>query len=159
MAGLQGLERGLLRLLQGLLVLSVLGLTGVMTLQIVLRYLLESSFVGVEEISTLFGLWLYFVGLAVVTARNEHIRGGFVASLLPPVGRVILERCFAIACAAICAYFLTLAIDYAGFIGDNGRRSTFLRWPSVIWAVSLCLGLALSAMLFLLRGLAPRAEH
>ena len=37
------------------------------------------------------------------------------------------------------------------------RRSTFLRWPSVIWAASLCFGLGLSTLLFFLRALRPPA--
>lgn len=150
------LEAGLLRILRGLLIVALVGLTGVMIVQIVLRYLLQSSFVGVEEISTLFGLWLYYVGLAVVTAQGEHIGGGLVAQRLSPAARAAMERIFALLCAGICAYFCVLAVKYALFIGGNDRRSTFLRWPSVIWAASLCVGLGLSTLLFLLRAALPR---
>ena len=151
------LHDGLLRTLRWLVVIALVGLTTVMVVQIVLRYLLQSSFVGVEEISTLFGLWLYYAGLALVTARGEHIGGGLVAGLLSPGRRRTLERVFALLCGAICAYFCVLAVQYAVFIGDNDRRSTFLRWPSVIWAASLCFGLGLSTLLFFLRALRPPA--
>jgi TRAP-type C4-dicarboxylate transport system permease small subunit len=147
---------GMLRMLRWLVVVALVGLTAVMVVQIVLRYLLQSSFVGVEEISTLFGLWLYYAGLALVTAQGEHIGGGLVAGLLSPRSRRNLDRVFALLCGAICAYFCVLALQYAVFIGGNDRRSTFLRWPSVIWAASLCFGLGLSTLLFFLRALRPQ---
>lgn len=138
-----------------IVIVSIVGLAGTMTLQVILRYLLQSSLMGVEEMSTLFGLWLYFAGFALVSARNQHIRGGFVSGLLPDRVRAVIERVFVLACAAICLYFLKLSLDYTQFILDIGRRSTFLRWPTAIWVASLNLGLFLSAVTLAAQALAP----
>ncbi len=159
MRWIDGLQRRLERSLEVLVVVSLVGLVAVMAGQVVLRYLLRSSFLGVEEVSALCGLWLYFTGMALVTAQGGHIRGGFLFQRLKPSGRRLLQRLFGFTCAAICVYFLILGAEYVRFVAEHNRRSTFLRWPSFVWAGSLCFGLGLSALLFFLRGLRPPAEQ
>jgi TRAP-type C4-dicarboxylate transport system permease small subunit len=149
------LQRWLIRVLNVVVALSMIGLAGVMTLQVFLRYVVESSFLGIEEISALFGLWLYFLGMALVTARDLHIRGGLIAQALSPGGRRALEIATLLLGAAICFYFFLLSLEYLVFIYEGNRRSTFLRWPSFIWSASLSLGLGLSALLSVLRAIRP----
>lgn len=141
------------RALMAVALLSAAGLVVTMGGQVFMRYVLESSLMGAEELSTLFGLWLYFGGFALVSAENQHIRGGFLMVILPEAVRNALERFFHITCAAIAAYFFWLTLDYAQFIIDTDRRSTFLRLPSALWIMSLAIGLALSAFSLLLHGL------
>lgn len=152
------LQRQLVRVLNVLVALSVAGLAGIMTLQVFLRYVVESAFLGIEEISALFGLWLYFMGLALVTARDQHVRGGLIQDALPPAVRRVLDVVLLLLCAGICAYFFVLSLDYLAFLYEGGRRSTFLRWPSFIWAASLSLGLGLSALISVLRAIRPWRE-
>lgn len=149
------LQRWLVRVLNALVALSVAGLAGIMTLQVFLRYVVESSFLGIEEVSALFGLWLYFMGLALVTARDQHVRGGLIQDALSPRARQVLGTVLLLISAGICAYFFVLSLDYLAFIYEGNRRSTFLRWPSFIWAASLSLGLGLSALISILRAIRP----
>jgi TRAP-type C4-dicarboxylate transport system permease small subunit len=155
MKWLSDLHRLLVGIFNTILVLSVLGLAGTMAVQVFLRYVLQSSFLGVEEISALFGLWLYFAGLPLVTANDQHIRGGFLLSALPPRVSFILNIVFAVACAVICAYFFIISVNYLTFIFEANRRSTFLRWPSFLWAASLSVGLAVASLMFVIRALQP----
>jgi len=149
------LQRRLIRVLNVLVAASVAGLALIMALQVFLRYVMQSAFLGIEEISALFGLWLYFIGLALVTARDQHVRGGLIQDLLSPRGRRVLNVMLLLISAAICAYFFVLSLGYLEFIYNGNRRSTFLRWPSFLWAASLSLGLGLSALLSLLRAIRP----
>ena len=149
------LQRWLVRVLNALVALSVAGLAGIMTLQVFLRYVVESSFLGIEEVSALFGLWLYFMGLALVTARDQHVRGGLIQDALSPRARQVLGTVLLLISAGICAYFFVLSLDYLAFIYEGNRRSTLLRWPSFIWAASLSLGLGLSALISILRAIRP----
>ena len=141
------------RLLAGLLIVSVVGLTGTMAAQVALRYLLHMPLMGAEEMSTLFGLWLYFVGFALVSVNDSHIRGGFFLAVLSARAKAGLERLFLLACAGLCVYFLVLSLDYTQFVLDVNRRSTYLRWPSALWIASLDLGLALAAVGSVLRAI------
>jgi TRAP-type transport system small permease protein len=152
---IETLERGLRRALQGLAVLAAVCLVGTMGIQVFMRYVLRSSLMGSEELSVLFGLWLYFTAFALVSVDNQHIRGGFLLALLPDPVRRAVDRLFLLACAVICGYFFWLTMDYVQFIADTDRRSTFLRWSTVIWVASLVLGLLVSTAALALRGLAP----
>jgi TRAP-type C4-dicarboxylate transport system permease small subunit len=143
------------RLLAAIIIVSVVGLTGTITVQVVLRYLLQVPLMGVEEMSTLFGLWLYFAGLALVSVTDSHIRGGFFLAFLSARAKDRLDRLFLLACAGLCVYFLLLSLDYTEFVLDVNRRSTFLRWPSAVWIASLDLGLALAAVGSVLQALDP----
>ena len=143
------------RLLAALVIVSAVGLAGTMTVQVVLRYLLQVPLMGVEEMSTLFGLWLYFAGFALVSVNDSHIRGGFFSAFLSARAKDRLDRLFLLACAGLCVYFLLLSLDYTQFVFDVNRRSTFLRWPTVIWSASLNLGLALAAVGSVLQALDP----
>lgn len=136
--------------LKCLVAFSAAGLLLTMTGQVLFRYVLKTSFMGAEEITTLFGLWLYFSGMALVSAQDRHIRGGFVLSLLSDRARMIMRMIFAIACAAICLYFFAISLEYIQFITNIGRKSTFLRLPSYLWFASLSVGLLLSAVVFVL---------
>jgi TRAP-type C4-dicarboxylate transport system permease small subunit len=109
---------------------------------------------GAEEMSTLFGLWLYFAGFALVSVNDGHIRGG-VSLPLSASAKAGLDRLFLLACAGLCVYFLLVSLEYTQFVLDVHRRSTYLRWPSAVWIASLNLGLALAAVGSVLQALDP----
>lgn len=138
-----------------LVILSIVGLTGTMAIQVVLRYLLRLPLMGVEEMSSLFGLWLYFAGMALVSSYNQHIRGGFISVLLHERARGVMDRLFTAICALISLYFLTLAVEYAQFVVEVNRRSTFLRLPTVLWVSSLNLGLLVTGVSLAIQAVLP----
>lgn len=155
MQWLSSANRWLRGALNAVVIVSIIGLVGTMTVQVFLRYVLQASLMGVEEMSTLFGLWLYFAGFALVSAHDQHLRGGFVSMLLSERAHAAMKRLFMIVCAAICLYFLSLSIEYTQFVLDVNRRSTFLRWPTAIWVASLNLGLLLSFVTLTIQALTP----
>lgn len=56
--------------------------------------------------------------------------------------------------------FLLLSLKYTGFILSVGRKSTFLRLPTLFWVASFNIGFLLSACAFALRTVhpVPRSE-
>jgi TRAP-type C4-dicarboxylate transport system permease small subunit len=110
---------------------------------------------GVEEMSTLFGLWLYYAGFALVSTHNQHIRGGLIAGRIGGNVQNVVERAFLLICAAICLYFLVLSLEYAQFVVSVNRRSTFLRWPTILWVASLNVGLLLSTVTLAIQAISP----
>lgn len=134
--------RLLTRTVRIVMVASMIGLAVTMTVQVVLRYLLNQSLMGVEEISVLFGIWLYYLGFVAVTVEGEHIKGGLF-SAGPGTRRHRIGKLLSSAlCLAICLVFLKTAVDYNVFIADIGRKSTFLRWPTVLWTAVLVIAFA-----------------
>jgi len=136
-------------------IISVVGLTGAMTIQVILRYFLQWSLMGVEEMSTFFGLWLYFSGFALVSAHNQHIRGAFITSAMSHRAQDITDRVVLAISGILCLYFFILSLDYTAFVFDVNRRSTYLRWPTVLWVASLNVGLLLSVITFAIQAIVP----
>lgn len=151
LASVNGWIRNILNVI---VIASVVGLATTMTVQVILRYL-GWPLMGVEEMSTLFGLWLYFAGFALVSVHNEHIRGGFLTGLLSEPARRVFDRVVLALCAAICLYVFVLSVDYAQFIAEVNRRSTFLRWPTILWVASLNVGLLLSVVTLTIQAISP----
>ncbi len=66
-----------------------------------------------------------------------------------------MRRLFSVLAALICLYFFVLSLKYLGFLVSVDRRSTYLRWPSVIWIASLNIGLLLAALSLAIRAIRP----
>ena len=109
--------------------------------QVVLRYVFASPFVGIEELSLLFGAWFYFLGVAYVTRNGEHIHGGILTMVVKTQNTVRAVRLLmTVLSIAACAVFGYFAIRYALFEIGTGRLSSYMRWPKGWWSASLIFG-------------------
>ena len=109
--------------------------------QVVLRYVFASPFVGIEELSLLFGAWFYFLGVAYVTRNGEHIHGGILTMVVKKRNTVRAVRLvMTVLSIAACAVFGYYAIRYALFEIGTGRLSSYMRWPKGWWSASLIFG-------------------
>ena len=116
-------------------------LAGLMFTQVVLRYAFASPFVGIEELSLLFGAWFYFLGIAYVTRDGEHIHGGILTMVVRGPSAVQAVRLVVtVLGVAACAVFGYFAIKYALFEIQTGRLSSYMRWPKGLWSASLIFG-------------------
>ena len=109
--------------------------------QVVLRYVFASPFVGIEELSLLFGAWFYFLGVAYVTRNGEHIHGGILTMVVKTQNTVRTVRLLmTVLSIAACTVFGYYAIQYALFEIGTGRLSSYMRWPKGWWSASLIFG-------------------
>ena len=109
--------------------------------QVVLRYVFASPFVGIEELSLLFGAWFYFLGVAYVTRNGEHIHGGILTMVVKKQNTVRTVRLLmTVLSIAACTVFGYYAIRYALFEIGTGRLSSYMRWPKGWWSASLIFG-------------------
>jgi len=129
------------RILYVFIVAFGLCLAGLMFTQVVLRYAFASPFVGIEELSLLFGAWFYFLGIAYVTRDGEHIHGGILTMVVRgPNGVQAVRLIVTVLGIAACAVFGYFAIRYALFEIQTGRLSSYMRWPKGLWSASLIFG-------------------
>ncbi len=138
------------------IVTAGLGLTFLMLAQIVMRYLLGGGFLGIEEIAVLFGVWFYFLGMARASLDGDHIRGGIASLLANRPGQIRwLDRIDLAVVSLGNVIFTVLAVRYSITLAQSGRASTYMGWPSWLWAVSMVCGFALATVFELRR---QRAE-
>ena len=131
-----------------------LALAGLMFTQVVLRYAFASPFVGIEELSLLFGAWFYFLGIAYVTRDGEHIHGGILTMVVRNPNAVQAARLIVTVLGiGACAVFGYFAIKYALFEIQTGRLSSYMRWPKGLWSASLIFGFVGTTIYMILQGL------
>ena len=125
-----------------------------MFVQVVLRYVFASPFVGIEELSLLFGAWFYFLGVAYVTRNGEHIHGGVLTMVTTNRNTVRLVRLvMTLLGVAACAVFGYYAIKYALFEIRTGRLSSYMRWPKGWWSASLIIGFSATGIYMVLQAI------
>ncbi len=145
--------------LRGLIIFFGLALATLMFAQVLLRYVFNSPFVGIEEIALLFGVWSYFLGIVHVTRNGEHIHGGILALVVknPQTIRKVRLAMSLIAIASV-AVFAWYAISYALFEIEKGRLSSYMRWPRWLWSSSLIAAFAGMVFYLVLQVLAQAAD-
>ena len=129
-----------------------LALAGLMFTQVVLRYAFASPFVGIEELSLLFGAWFYFLGIAYVTRDGEHIHGGILTMVVHnPTAVQAVRLVVTVLGVGACAIFGYFAIKYALFEIGTGRLSSYMRWPKGLWSASLIFGFVATTIYMVLQ--------
>ena len=113
---------------------SLLGLSLVMVAQVVMRYLLQWPFLGIEEMAPLLALWCYFAGMIYSTRHRSHIEGGVLTSITsnPTVINGARLAGTALSLAALIT-FIYYAYSIAQFNVTINRKSVYLGWPRYIW--------------------------
>ncbi|MCO4757178.1 MAG: TRAP transporter small permease [Oceanospirillaceae bacterium] len=144
-------ERILNWMFRGMMMLAGLGLAFLMFAQVIMRYVLESPFTGIEEASILLAVWIYFLGMGYATREREHIHGGIVSLIVKDPYKVNMIRFIgSITCMIAACIFGYFACKYAIKELDRGRLSINLRWPRGLWSASMIVGFAMMVGYFLL---------
>jgi len=144
-------ERLLNWIFRSMMLLAGLGLAVLMFAQVIMRYVLESPFTGIEEVSILLAVWIYFLGMGYATREREHIHGGIVSLVVKDPYKVsIIRFAGSITCMIAACIFGYFACKYALKEIDRGRLSVNLRWPRGLWSASMIVGFAMMVGYFLL---------
>ena len=107
------------------------------------RYLLGLSFLGSDEVQIFIMVAMTFLGAAVVTRRNLHLRMDVLVRFLPAPVRVALRIAEQALLAALAGFVLTQSYFYALQIWRIGRTSDMAGVPMWIPHATVALGFAL----------------
>lgn len=144
-------ERLLNWMFRGMMMIAGLGLAVLMFSQVIMRYVLQSPFTGIEEVAVLLAVWIYFLGMGYATREREHIHGGIVSLVVKDPYKVsIIRFAGSITCMIAACIFGYFACKYALKEIDRGRLSVNLRWPRGLWSASMVVGFAMMVGYFLL---------
>ncbi|MEX8192318.1 TRAP transporter small permease [Comamonas guangdongensis] len=78
------------RMAEALMVLALAGMVVAVFVNVVLRYVFNTSIVSYEEISRLLFVWLVAVGAIVAAFEGSHLGFDLVTSRVGPMGRKVL---------------------------------------------------------------------
>ena len=156
---LQMLQFALDYSLRGAMVFTGLGLAVLMFTQVIMRYVLESPFAGIEEAAILLAVWVSFLGMGYATKQRSHIHGGIVGLIVHDPFKISLLRLFvSIICLITACVFGYFATKYGLFVIEKQRMSLYLQWPKGLWTASMVFGFLLMASYFLLQAVKDLRE-
>ncbi|PKH86323.1 TRAP transporter small permease [Colwellia sp. Bg11-28] len=138
--------------LKAAMIFSGLGLAILMFTQVIMRYVLESPFAGIEEAAILMAVWIYFLGMGYATKERAHIHGGIVSLVVTDPFKIELIRFIvSIICTIAACIFGYYATKYGLFVIEKGRMSLYLQWPKGLWSASMIFGFAMMVFYFMLQ--------
>ena len=138
--------------LKSAMIFTGLGLAILMFAQVIMRYVLESPFAGIEEAAILMAVWIYFLGMGYATKNRSHIHGGIVSLVVKDPYKIEMIRFIgSIICTFAACIFGYYATKYSLFVIGKGRMSLYLQWPKGLWSASMVFGFAMMAGYFLLQ--------
>ncbi len=114
------------------------------------RYVLGTAILGADEIQIFIMIWITFLGAAIVSWQNQHLRMDALVGYFPPaVVRALrgIERLLVVGLAGFAAYH---SCRYAAGMFAIGRTSEAANIPMLIPHSALAAGFILIAFIGLL---------
>lgn len=107
------------------------------------RYLLGLSFLGSDEVQIFIMVGMTFLGAAVVTRRNQHLRMDVLLRFLPVPLRLLLRVLEQVLLMVLAGFVLAQSLLYAGQMLRLGRVSDMTGLPMWIPHGTVALGFGL----------------
>ena len=107
------------------------------------RYLFGISLLGSDEVQVFIMVGATFLGAAVVTRRNQHLRMDVLLQFMPEPARLALRAAEQLLLIAIAGFVLTQSTFYVGQMLRIGRTSDMAGVPMWIPHGAVALGFAL----------------
>jgi len=124
-----------------LIVIGGVIVTLTVVLQVVLRYIFKAPLFGLEELSRLIAVWVYFLGAIFGIKQDSHVQGD-VAGLLFNTrrSRSVIKTITWCLSLLLCVFFLYHSAKYSAWLYGTGERTTGLWWPRIISVGSMFFG-------------------
>jgi len=132
-----------------IMITSTIILVALVLTQVALRYIFKMPLMGVEELATMTGFWMYMMGSASGARERNHIRADLIHSVMKnervyrKIQTVVTLITFILACVMTnwCWNYITWSIK-------SWERSPALMIPMVYSQMSLLLSSGLMAFYF-----------
>lgn len=107
------------------------------------RYLFGMSLLGSDEVQVFIMVGMTFLGAAVVTRRNQHLRMDVLVRFMPATVRFLLRLAEQLLLAALAGFVLSQSYFYASQMLRIGRTSDMAGVPMWIPHGTVALGFGL----------------
>lgn len=131
----------LLRLSQTLGAICVVGITVVVFIGVLARYVFLYPIPWVEELSKFLLMWTVYLGIAAVSLRGEHLRADIIGSILSPRALKVRDTIYEALQAVLMTIVVVETYAYAFKIKTLGQVSAVLRVPQWVMMLIFAIGL------------------
>jgi len=141
------------RIEETLAIAFLIGIAGVVNIQIIARYFLNSPLIWAEEAAKILMIWLAYVGAGAVTHRSAHIAVDSLPGLLPPTAARVVGALLQAVMAVLFVLLAWLSMDLMRRVGGMQLIGTGL--PTAILILPVLIGSGLIALHSVLRVFMP----
>jgi TRAP-type C4-dicarboxylate transport system permease small subunit len=117
------------------------------------RYLAGFALNGVDEIEIYILIWIAFLGAALVTWRNAHLRMDVLIAACPPAIRWVVGLFEMLVMLVVCSFVAWQSFKYVERIYALGAVSDIARIPTWIPHSAVAISFGAMALIVLLRGI------
>lgn len=139
------------RAIEVLLASAFICAVGLNFVNVIGRYALGRSILWADEVQIFIMIGLTFIGAAIVTWRQQHLRMDVLVQALPASIRAALKLIECVLLLTVASFVFYLSSDYTLRMFDIGRTSDTGGIPMWIPHGALALGIGLIAVLSLLQ--------
>jgi TRAP-type C4-dicarboxylate transport system permease small subunit len=149
-------EKAIGNLLEGLLAICFFTILVLVVLQVFLRYVLNTSIVGANEVIVILFVYTSAIGGAIAAGRGEHISLTFATEMLSKKAQQVLARVCLVLVAFINAVMVWFSFHWIGITGGYLMPSTGL--SRAVTQVSIPIGCGLAVIYCLVKAFSPAEE-
>jgi TRAP-type C4-dicarboxylate transport system permease small subunit len=129
------------RMLETVLCLFMTGLVALAFIQVVLRYVFNTSFFWAEEVILFAFTWVIFLAATVNLERGAQFGVDVLVNTLPRIGRRLIQGLMQLGIGAVLCVFVWVGFRFA--VGAWVQESDILRVPKTVLYISLPLAACL----------------
>lgn len=111
---------------------------------VIMRYVFKSDVYGIEEITCILALWMYFLGSSYGSYEESHIRADMIQTFSKNKRVVDFSLCCAdLVSVIVTAYFSVVGINYFIWNVNAGVRSAYWHFPLLLSQSAITVGMLL----------------
>lgn len=123
---------------KAIMIVSSLSVLTLIVVQVLLRYVFVMPLMGIEELATMIGFWLYFMGASWGTADRSHIKADLVNAFIKDPKKLVWIKTFTAFLSVCLSLFMTYwGWQYVLWGFQKGQASFTLMIPMVYSQVSI----------------------
>jgi len=131
------------------MVISSISILTLVLVQVLLRYVFVMPLMGVEEVATMVGFWLYFMGASWGTADRSHIKADVMQAMIKDPRKLIWVKVFTtVLCVILSGMMIYWGWGYTVWGYTKMQVSPTLRFPMIYSQVSIFIGAVLMFFYF-----------
>lgn len=128
------------------LIPSLMLSTGVIFLQVIMRYVFRNSLTWSEEVVRYLYVWQTWIGVSYAARNGSHLRITMIKDRLPEKGQKALEAFVAVVWVGFAIFVMLQGLSAVHTIASFGQRSSALRIPMQICYMSIPVGMVLMSV-------------
>lgn len=132
-----------------IMIISSMAILTLVLVQVLLRYVFVMPLMGVEEVATMVGFWLYFMGASWGTADRTHIKADVMQAVIKDPRKLIWVKTFTAAlCVILSGMMIYWGWGYTVWGYTKMQLSPTLMIPMIYSQISIFIGAVLMFFYF-----------